>query len=1315
MKLKLQVLLIPSHLGTLPAKDVDPISTRKFLHLTSPTSTVGQVCDELIQRYNKIYPDDSKLVVEGLQDSDQCDLDPDFISEEVFPQGCLVRVIVNNEFQPISRSSRMSSFINDSNLTPLAAKSTPKSVPIYQESPSSLRKRSNDHYGLEQKRARTIWSVRGNSHTPEADSGPTIPILNVPKRGSSPLENHPSLPFQEVMLDKNDSNISLPPPKETDNKIIPQKKQTSSPTHNLTGKRITSGMLNVPAHSHLSMSKSETQSVPKAEIEKEETSESESEESASEESESDDTSDDEEEETNKTPAINSKNVEHVSGKLEIFKRDTNGKGQDSKKIDTSNKAVVQTPKNTEALSSKKREVSSQKKRELSTPKKIEALGPKKLEKGNEVENATPLVIAKKIELNPSVSNKEYLTPKKAELVATSEKTKLTPMQAELIESPITESTSASKKTKTLPQSSHKRSEIVPGSNRIELPRSKKSDVVAEAKTNLDPSPKKDKLALIMTPKATELDPKLNASPPSLSPKKIPGLTAVKPPTLSADPQVLQILTPIKSGKNDEYLTKTEIINLFKRGMKVPAKLRDRLSIKPPPPQLAGEKLIKSLEIDMVPSAIVPTDRRSRKRSASVANGTHIPIKTPVQIKESTDSVLASADSVVAQPVPPVYSKSYNEEGERNLPPPFNDFSNKSKLNSLYVKMKKFDAKVSETNLLSRKEQSFTKVGKIEEPEEIQPPSHRQIADFDCAEADRLNPDLNIEPQSPTFSHHVFFAVAHGPVVGQDFDDQGNTFTIDGQEINLDSERDVEEPLTTDLSKRSKGTKPTEDSRTNTYVADQSSIILIDSGSSTEAKEPVRNSLKNKVEVSSQSDSNSDSESEGYSESDNAKSSLSGESGSDSGSDSDSRSESESSNDSSDEESKNVKRGQKVSPTASTKKVNLKQAQSVEKLSDQSSVMKASTGVKKTILAEHLSPSVAKSTNVKKLSPETTSMAKSSPLDAKNESNSSSTIRNALASSEGKVKSIEERKQEIHRQIAKAREERLAKEKAEREHAKSNELTRKEIEQAKKKQQEAKEGNVRSPQTINNGQRTTTNRTLVLLSDSSLSPDTSASSESSSNSEASSESGSDSESESDTDSEEEQERKKPRLAPALTAPKTAVDAGKDDVTVKSAQSAFRQALIHNSTSKSKTDTNKDPPPVKSKLAEDRKPKSTANSIRTPRLTSLSDLAKRGVPEVRDTKLHNNPVVKKIVVESDDESGSDSDSDSDSSTNSDSNSDSDSDSDSGSDSDSDPDSNKPRDSKKFVSVKKLSKARNDSSATKKKKKNTGFLDLVKDALR
>jgi len=272
-KLKLKVVLVPIQFSDVPSSNLDSSQSRRFLHLADTDSDLGKVCDELTKRYAKIYPDDDKLAILSLQDNDRCDLDPDFQAGDVLTSGDIIRVIVENELQSLSNHS----FIQLQNIT---VENTPavmklvdlnkqtQSTPLYPPAPvlaqdatfqTNSRKRAKDYFDLTDtniptKHARrTVWSSRNESFM--ETSAPLIPLtpqLHVSKkrvRNSSPSKTQ-NLDIEDV----NETNISLPPPEIGNDRSIPQKKSSSTKPKEeaLPGKkRITSGMLSMPAHAQL--------------------------------------------------------------------------------------------------------------------------------------------------------------------------------------------------------------------------------------------------------------------------------------------------------------------------------------------------------------------------------------------------------------------------------------------------------------------------------------------------------------------------------------------------------------------------------------------------------------------------------------------------------------------------------------------------------------------------------------------------------------------------------------------------------------------------------------------------------------------------------------------------------------------------------------------------------------------------------------------------------------------------------------------------------------------------------------------------------
>ncbi|SGZ56851.1 CIC11C00000005078 [Sungouiella intermedia] len=247
MKLKLQVVLIPVSSADLPTADVG--SYKKFLHLTDPQCSLQQVCDALVKRYYKLYPDAEPLQIEGVQDNDRCDLDPDFAAEDIFVSGDLLRVLVNNVLPSYSRET--STILPDTTMDH-----------------SLIRKRVGDGtLELEDsrfsKRSRTIWGAQRESSESPPNKSTVISkrsiAVEIPSSASNaaPNASNPAasstIPTDHAAIATEVPNptspVSLPPPLEqTGYPVIPHKKL--SPNVPNKGKRITSGMLQAPPVSY---------------------------------------------------------------------------------------------------------------------------------------------------------------------------------------------------------------------------------------------------------------------------------------------------------------------------------------------------------------------------------------------------------------------------------------------------------------------------------------------------------------------------------------------------------------------------------------------------------------------------------------------------------------------------------------------------------------------------------------------------------------------------------------------------------------------------------------------------------------------------------------------------------------------------------------------------------------------------------------------------------------------------------------------------------------------------------------------------------
>ncbi|KAK9333914.1 hypothetical protein V1520DRAFT_330935 [Lipomyces starkeyi] len=82
-------------------------SRRKFIHITKPSTSIRQLKDELMGRYERIYH--QYLDIESIRDEHECDLDDDYSVSQIFSDGGIVRVFTNNSMDiasPLTASER---------------------------------------------------------------------------------------------------------------------------------------------------------------------------------------------------------------------------------------------------------------------------------------------------------------------------------------------------------------------------------------------------------------------------------------------------------------------------------------------------------------------------------------------------------------------------------------------------------------------------------------------------------------------------------------------------------------------------------------------------------------------------------------------------------------------------------------------------------------------------------------------------------------------------------------------------------------------------------------------------------------------------------------------------------------------------------------------------------------------------------------------------------------------------------------------------------------------------------------------------------
>lgn len=266
---------------------------RRFLHLTLEETVLKVLMEEIVTRFTKLYPDEDQLEIVGLQDQSKCDLDPDFTVGDVFDSGDVIQVICANEvykhrrmsYSPTTNantfnvletpSSRTKSSSASSSGTVIQSTPLPNPAPVLTELVEVPQNDIADEYfhttnhKLPTKKTGT---TKVNTPVATASNGVKIKTVQVtkPKGFKSATAKDASVtivdPNSTQGGDHNDSNVSLPPPlppQKNDvlqSRIIPKKRVTkpsfdlsgtSSSTTPNSGKRVTSGMLNVPLHTQI--------------------------------------------------------------------------------------------------------------------------------------------------------------------------------------------------------------------------------------------------------------------------------------------------------------------------------------------------------------------------------------------------------------------------------------------------------------------------------------------------------------------------------------------------------------------------------------------------------------------------------------------------------------------------------------------------------------------------------------------------------------------------------------------------------------------------------------------------------------------------------------------------------------------------------------------------------------------------------------------------------------------------------------------------------------------------------------------------------
>lgn len=209
---------------------VDQPVFRKFLHITQKSKNLLEVAHEIILRFEKLYPDEEPLEILKLQDSQSCDLDPDYKAGDVFDYDNVVRVLLNNEIAtdiPATSSNETPQAHNGHGKRPASQIFSSLIVP---------KKRQKDNRS-------SIW--KGD------ETRRSTPLSNqVYPNDNEADEKNSNDSIRNISINAEDSaELSLPPPEEDDTRYLDPKKSKSTVAASPlppSSKRITSGMLVAP-------------------------------------------------------------------------------------------------------------------------------------------------------------------------------------------------------------------------------------------------------------------------------------------------------------------------------------------------------------------------------------------------------------------------------------------------------------------------------------------------------------------------------------------------------------------------------------------------------------------------------------------------------------------------------------------------------------------------------------------------------------------------------------------------------------------------------------------------------------------------------------------------------------------------------------------------------------------------------------------------------------------------------------------------------------------------------------------------------------
>ncbi|KAA8911370.1 hypothetical protein TRICI_003836 [Trichomonascus ciferrii] len=197
---------------------------RKMLHLATPGQTMQQVCDDIIDRFSKLYPEEA-LEVEKLQDVNECDLDPDYCVQDVFTDNNPLLVILQKPFKTgrysASRVGKRKASVEHSQEMKRPKKSR-RSSSIW------MRNRDNESEG-DRERDGFVFTPLGSNSKENRDRRRS-PSIELSDNVGRPVSNYViDDSAHEEGEDEQPTEVSLPPPP-TEDQVLPDPQKPPSPS-----------------------------------------------------------------------------------------------------------------------------------------------------------------------------------------------------------------------------------------------------------------------------------------------------------------------------------------------------------------------------------------------------------------------------------------------------------------------------------------------------------------------------------------------------------------------------------------------------------------------------------------------------------------------------------------------------------------------------------------------------------------------------------------------------------------------------------------------------------------------------------------------------------------------------------------------------------------------------------------------------------------------------------------------------------------------------------------------------------------------------